>query len=123
MSAAPQPLPDPSTLADLEPAVAITFLVAAVIFALLLYFGAAIRDRFIAPKGAATAPGPVGQHSLAPATGAAVDRAESRTDQFIDNLLRQVTEAAKREAEQDQEIRRMAQEIRRLETMLWRDNR
>lgn len=126
LAATPTPLPDPSTLADLDPAVAVTFLVASVIFALLLYFGGAIRDRITPPKpdpAPPAGPGSVGQHALAPAPGAAVDRAEQRTDQFIDTLLRQLAEGAKRENELEQEVRRMQQEIRRLEMMSWRDPR
>lgn len=125
LAATPSPLPDPSTLADLDPAVSVTFLVASVIFALLLYFGGAIRDRITPPKTdtAAVGRGPVGQHALEPAPGAAVDRAEQRTDQFIDTLLRQIAAAEQREIDLEQEVRRLQQEIRRLETMLWRDPR
>lgn len=141
----PAPLPSASDLAALDPAVAITLLVASVVIALLFYVGPSLRDRLrpptppappaapAAPPATATATSP----ALPPAAPTAVDQAETRTAQFIDHLLRQIQDGAEREDELEERLRakelehdarirakdelitQREQEIRRLETLLW----
>lgn len=133
----PTPLPSASDLASLDPAVAIALLVASVVIALLVYVGPSLRDRLRPPTppapAAATAPAVPTSHGA----HAAVDQAEVRTAQFIDHLLRQIQDGAEREDEleerlraketehdarlrsRDEQITRLEQENRRLETLLW----
>jgi hypothetical protein len=137
----PTPLPDAGALADLDPGVAITLLVAGVILALLTYFGGPIRDRLSKKPPAPpppSAPPAVSPPDTAPqatpaagqgSAGAAIDAAERRTDRFIDTLLRQVEDSAGREELLEKRIETLERRVRDLEAeklqmMLWqRDHR
>jgi len=134
----PSPLPDAGSLSGLDPSVAITLVVAGVILALLTYFGGPIRDRLTKkPPPPPPAPPPTQdtappttsafqQLATATTTGSTVDRAEKRTDQFIDNLLRQIEESGAREDQLEKRIETLERRVRDVETenqqlrqMLW----
>lgn len=120
VASAPSPLPSPSDLAALDPAVSITLLVAAVLLALLVYIGPAIRDRIRPPQ-----PEPTPEPAPAPPPAGSAG-AVDRTEQFLQHLLRQIDEAAAREDDLEAQVRardaRIAQlerEVLRLESLLW----
>lgn len=139
----PSPLPDAGALKDLDWRVALALIIAGVLLAFLTYFGGPIRDRLakkpdpappIPPPSSAPDPpqaNSLGHGRMLPATTAgpavdAVDRAERRTDQFIDNLLRQIQEAAEREDALERRVHALEQQVQalqnenqRLQTMLW----
>lgn len=103
-SAAQAPtIPDASSLAGLEPSVAIMFLGVVALGMLLFYFGPAMRDRVRgAPKDkpADSPPAPV---PTLPQPVVLVDRATEMTNRLIETLEEQVTE-------RDDEIERLRHE-------------
>lgn len=103
-------LPDPSALKDLSPSVAITFLIAVVVVSLLVYFGGPIRDRLKRRSDPDEPRRTTSPSGSGPAPSTAVDIAEKRTEQFIDNLLRQVEDCAN---ENDRLERRAEEDVRR----------
>lgn len=127
----PSPLPDAGALKDLDPTVALALIIAGVVLALLTYFGAPIRDRLTkklpAPPPSPPAADTATSLQLTAQPGSpTVDRAERRTDQFIDNLLRQIEESGAREDQLEQRIESLERRLRdvesenqRLQLMLW----
>lgn len=132
---APLPgVPTATDLAALNPAVAVTLLIVVALAIVAFYVGPAIRTRFSQPKPdspPAVQPGPqAGQLLEAPGPAPAVERAEQRTDRFVDHLLRQIEHGVAREAELERKLEQAnreadqwQQEARRLETMLWQRGR
>lgn len=127
----PSPLPDAGALKDLDPTVALALIIAGVVLALLTYFGGPIRDR-LTKKPPPPSPSPSATDTAtslqltAQAGSPTVDRAERRTDQFIDNLLRQIEESGAREDQLEQRIESLERRLRdvesenqRLQLMLW----
>lgn len=127
----PGPLPDAGALKDLDPTVALALIIAGVVLALLTYFGGPIRDR-LTKKPPPPSPSPSATDTAtslqltAQAGSPTVDRAERRTDQFIDNLLRQIEESGAREDQLEQRIESLERRLRdvesenqRLQLMLW----
>jgi hypothetical protein len=105
-------VPDASSLAGLEPVVAVSFLAVVALGMLLFYFGPALRDRVRGPKAppppadpASTGPIP----PVLPSSVAALDRATEMTNRLIANLEEQVRE---RDEEFDR-VRHERDEIRR----------
>ncbi|HEY9354621.1 MAG TPA: hypothetical protein VIP28_15270 [Nocardioides sp.] len=127
----PSPLPDAGALKDLDPTVALALIIAGVVLALLTYFGGPIRDRLTKKPPPPTSSPPVTDTATslqltAQAGSPTVDRAERRTDQFIDNLLRQIEESGAREDQLEQRIESLERRLRdvesenqRLQLMLW----
>lgn len=140
--AAPIPgVPTATDLAALDPAVAVTLLVVVGLGIVGFYVGPAIRARFTRPTGQPDPTQATAALPTVPDPTHAVDRAEQRTDRFVDHLLRQLENSAAREQDMarrmevrdeewrrkleqaEREIDQWQQEARRLETMLWQRGR
>lgn len=108
MAVAQAPIvPDASSLAGLEPAVAIMFLGVVALGMILFYFGPAMRDRVRGPKAtpppadpASTGPIP----PVLPSSVAVLDRATEMTNRLIATLEEQA-------GERDEEIDRLRHEL------------
>lgn len=110
-----QPLPDPATLKDLDPAVAITFLVAFTLLAVTAFFGGTIKDRLSRKPPDPDAAQLVQAVTSPPSSTAstAVDRAAQVSDEYRDYLLQQVQELKARVDELERENRRLREDVER----------
>lgn len=112
MSASPPAIPDASTLADLEPAVAFAFLGVVALGMLLFYFGPALRDRL--RRNPPPTPDVESAKPAPPALPAALDRADSLSDQYIAFLKKQVATQQRRIDTLEREVDRLRGELDRL---------
>lgn len=110
-------LPDASSLAGLDPSVAIMFLGVVALGMILFYFGPALRDRMAKkpadPKPAdPTSTAPI--VSLLPSTTQVLDRTAEMTDRYIADLKEQIRGQRSELEDQDREIARLRAENDRL---------
>lgn len=106
-------IPDPSTLAALDPAVAITFLVVAVILTALFFFGPGLREKLSRKPPDPPPPPPPPATSSPPVAAAAVDSYTSMADRHIAYLEQQVAELKSRVDQQDRVIAQLRDDLER----------
>lgn len=120
LSQAPS-LPDATSLAGLDPSVAIMFLGVVALGMILFYFGPALRDR-VAKKPDELKPAdqtaPIA--SVAQTATQVLDRTTEMTDRYIADLKEQIRGQARELEDQDRELARLREVADRLRDELRR---
>lgn len=111
------PLPDPATLKDLNPSVAITFLIVFTILAIAGFFSNSIKDRLTRSTGPAPEEKKLADavvaHQPAASAVTAVDQAAQISAEYRDHLLDQIRELKSRVDELERENRRLREDVDR----------